>query len=109
MLASTAEPHVGTRLWRDAAQHGSQAIGQPAGAIEVGRRADWLVLDAAHPSLAGAAADTALDHLLFASAEAAIRDVAVAGRWVIKERRHAVEDELRPRFARLMQRLATSE
>jgi len=76
-------------------------------AIEVGRRADWLVLDAAHPSLAGAAADTALDHLLFASAEAAIRDVAVAGRWVIKERRHAVDDDLRPRFAGLMQRLAT--
>jgi formimidoylglutamate deiminase len=109
VLATTAEPHVGTRLWRDAAQHGSQAIGQPAGAIEVGRRADWLVLDGAHPSLVGASPDTALDHLLFAGGEAAIRDVAVAGRWVIKERRHAVEDELRPRFARLMQRLATSE
>jgi formimidoylglutamate deiminase len=109
VLATAAEPHVGTRLWRDAAQHGSQAIGQPAGAIEVGRRADWVVLDAAHPSLAGAAADTALDHLLFAGAEAAIRDVAVAGRWVIKDRRHAVEDALRPRFAGLMQRLAASE
>ena len=109
VLATRAEPHVGTRLWRDASQHGSQAIGQPAGAIEVGRRADWLVLDAAHPALAGAAADTALDHLLFAGGEAAIRDVAVAGRWVIKDRRHAVEDELRPRFAALMQRLAASE
>jgi formimidoylglutamate deiminase len=109
VLATAAEPHVGTRLWRDAAQHGSQAIGQPAGAIAVGCRADWLVLDASHPSLAGAAADTALDHLLFAGAEAAIRDVAVAGRWVIKERRHAAEDELRPRFAGLMQRLAMSE
>ncbi|HEY4446621.1 MAG TPA: formimidoylglutamate deiminase [Steroidobacteraceae bacterium] len=109
VLATAAEPHVGTRLWRDAAQHGSQAIGQSAGALEVGRRADWLVLDAAHPSLAGAAADTALDHLLFAGGEAAIRDVAVAGRWVIKDRRHAVEDELRPRFAALMQRLAGAD
>jgi formimidoylglutamate deiminase len=109
VLATAAEPHVGTRLWRDAAQHGSQAIGQPAGAIEVGRRADWLVLDAAHPCLVGAAADTALDHLLFAGGEAAIRNVAVAGRWVIRDRRHAVEDELRPRFAGLMQRLATCE
>jgi formimidoylglutamate deiminase len=107
VLATAAEPHVGTRLWRDAAQHGSQAIGQPAGAIEVGRRADWLVLDAAHPSMVGAAADTALDHLLFAGGEAAIRDVMVAGRWVVKDRRHAAEDELRPRFAGLMQRLAS--
>jgi len=106
VLATAAEPHVGTRLWRDAAQHGSQAIGQPAGAIEVGRRADWLVLDAAHPSMVGAAPDSAVDHLLFAGGQAAIRDVMVAGRWVIKDRRHAVEDELRPRFAGLMQRLA---
>jgi formimidoylglutamate deiminase len=109
VLASAAEPHVGTRLWHGAAQHGAHAIGQPAGAIEVGRRADWLVLDAAHPSMVGAAADTALDHLLFAGGDAAIRDVMVAGRWVIKERRHAAEEQLRPRFARLMRKLASPE
>jgi formimidoylglutamate deiminase len=106
VLATAAEPHVGTRLWRDAAQHGAQAIGQPTGTIAVGRRADWLVLDAAHPSMVGAAADTALDHLLFAGGEAAIRDVMVAGRWAIKDRRHAAEEELLPRFAELMRRLA---
>ena len=72
----------------------------------MGRRADWLVLDAAHPSMAGAAPDTALDRVLFAGGDAAIRDVMVAGRWVVKDRRHAAEDELRPRFAALMRRLA---
>jgi formimidoylglutamate deiminase len=106
VLATSAESHVGTRLWRDAARHGAVAIGQPAGLIEVGRRADWLVLDAAHPSLAGASTDGALDHLLFAGADAAIRDVMVAGRWVVKERRHGAEDQLRPRFLDLMKRLA---
>ncbi len=106
VLATQSEPHVGTRLWRDAAQHGAQAIGQPAGSLEVGRRADWLVLDAAHPSMVGAAPDTALDHLLFAGGDAAIRDVMVGGRWVIKDRRHAAEDVLFPRFADLMKRLA---
>jgi formimidoylglutamate deiminase len=109
VLATAGESHVGTRLWRDAAQHGARAIGQPAGAIEVGRRADWLVLDAAHASLVGAAQDTALDHLVFAGGDAAIRDVMVAGRWVVKDRHHAAEDLLRPRFAALMQRLASSE
>ena len=108
VLATQPEPHVGTRLWRDAAQHGAQAIGQPAGAIEVGRRADWLVLDAEHASMAGAAADAAFDHLIFAGGDAAIRDVMVAGRWVIKDRRHAAEDELRPRFGDLMRKLAMS-
>jgi formimidoylglutamate deiminase len=107
VLATKIESHVGTRLWRDAAQHGALAIGQPAGVIEVGRRADWLVLDAAHPSMVGAVPDTALDHLLFAGGDAAIRDVMVAGRWVIKDRRHAADESLRPRFAGLMRRLAT--
>jgi len=106
VLSDGAEPHVGTRLWRDAAQHGAQAIGQPAGAIQVGLRADWLVLDAAHPTMAGARPGTALDHLLFAGGDAAIRDVMVAGRWVVKDGCHAVDEELRPRFAGLMRRLA---
>lgn len=105
VLTARDESHVGTRLWRDAARNGATAIGQPAGTIAVGRRADWLVLDAAHPSMVGAAADAALDHLLFAGGDAAIRDVMVAGRWAIKGRHHAAEDALRPRFAELMQRL----
>jgi formimidoylglutamate deiminase len=94
-------------LWRDAARHGAQAIGQPAGTIEVGRRADWLVLDSAHPSMAGSAADNALDHLVFAGGSAAIRDVMVAGRWVVKDGRHAAEPLLQPRFVELMKRLAS--
>jgi formimidoylglutamate deiminase len=106
VLAGAAESHVGTRLWRDAAQHGAQAIGQPVGSIEVGRRADWLVLDAAHPAMVGAAPATALDHLLFAGGDAAIRDCMVAGRWVIKGRRHAAEADVREKFADLMRRLA---
>jgi formimidoylglutamate deiminase len=107
VLADKRDPHVGTRLWRDAARHGAQAIGQPAGTIEVGRRADWLVLDGAHPSMAGSVADNALDHLVFAGGSAAIRDVMVAGRWVVKDRRHAAEPLLQPRFVDLMKRLAS--
>jgi formimidoylglutamate deiminase len=104
VLIDKGEAHVGTRLWRDAAQHGAQAIGSGAGTIAVGRRADWLALDAAHPSMAGAPADFALDHLLFAGGSAAIRDVMVAGHWVVKNHHHAHEDSLRERFAQLMER-----
>ena len=86
VLADNSESHVGTRLWRDAAQYGGSAIGQLTGVIEQGYRADWLVLDSAHPSMAGATPATALDHLVFAGGSAAIRDVMVAGRWVIRDR-----------------------
>jgi formimidoylglutamate deiminase len=106
VLATKSESHVGTRLWRDAAVNGAQAIGQPVGTIAVGRRADWLVLDASHPALAGAAADTALDRLLFAGADKSVRDVMVAGRWVVKDRRHGADEQLRESFPRIMNGLA---
>jgi len=64
------------------------------------------VLDGTHPSMVGATAETALDHLLFAGASAAIRDVMVAGRWVILGGRHAADESLRGRFAHLMHGLA---
>jgi formimidoylglutamate deiminase len=108
VLATNAEPHVGTRLWRDAAQYGAQAIGRAAGSIAVGRRADWLVLDATHPSMAGAVAEEALDHLLFAGGNAAIRDVMVAGRWVIKDGRHQNQEMVGRQFGAVMRRLGAS-
>jgi formimidoylglutamate deiminase len=106
VLADNAEAHVGTRLWRDAARHGAQAIGQPAGALAAGLRADWVVLEGAHPSMAGATPATALDHVLFAGGAAAIRDVMVAGKWVVRDRQHAAEPVLRRPFRELMSRLA---
>jgi formimidoylglutamate deiminase len=106
VLATKDESHVGTRLWHGAALNGALAIGQPVGAIAVGRRADWLVLDASHPAMAGAAADTAFDRLLFAGADKAIRDVMVAGQWVVKDHQHAADDQLRANFTRVMNDLA---
>jgi formimidoylglutamate deiminase len=106
-LATAEEPHVGTRLWRDAAQYGAQAIGQPAGVIAPGRRADWLVLDAAHPAMTAAAPDAALDHLVFAGGgSGAIRDVLVGGRWVVRDGRHRGEEGLSERFAAVLRRLS---
>jgi formimidoylglutamate deiminase len=107
VLAEGSRSHVGTRLWRDAARHGASALGQPVGTIAVGSRADWLVLDPEHPSMVGSAPDTALDRLLFAGASAAIRDVMVAGRWVVKDRHHAAEAASLARFRDLMDRLRT--
>jgi formimidoylglutamate deiminase len=107
VLAAPSEAHVGTRLWKDAARNGARAIGQPVGEIAVGKRADWLVLDASHPAMAGAAEDGALDRLLFAGADKAIRDVMVGGRWVIKDQRHTADEQVRTDFARVMAVLST--
>jgi len=108
VLAAKSESHVGTRLWRDAALNGARALGQPVGSIAVGCRADWLVLDAQHPSMAGVAADAVLDRLLFAGADQAIRDVLVDGQWVVKGRCHSADEQLRAEFGRIMSGLSAS-
>jgi formimidoylglutamate deiminase len=74
--------------------------------IAAGARADWLVLDPDHASMAGARATTALDHLIFAGGSPAIRDVMVGGRWVVKGRGHPAEERLAEPFKELMARLA---
>jgi formimidoylglutamate deiminase len=106
VLASKSESHIGTRLWRDAALNGARALGQAVGSIAVGCRADWLVLDDEHPSMAGASADTALDRLLFAGADKAIRDVMVGGQWVVKGGSHSLDGQLRTDFGRIMHNLS---
>ncbi|NNM62871.1 MAG: formimidoylglutamate deiminase [Steroidobacteraceae bacterium] len=108
ILADEGEPHAGTNLWRTAALAGARALGQPIGQIAVGSRADWLVLDPQHPTLAGATPESALDHVLFAGARAAIRDCCVAGRWVIKQGAHPREQLASAQFGDLMRRLADS-
>ena len=50
------------------------------------------------PTRAWRARATALDHLLFAGGSAAIRDVMVAGRWVIKDGQHGAEAPLAGAF-----------
>jgi formimidoylglutamate deiminase len=58
--------------------------------------------------MVGSAPETALDRLLFAGGSAAIRDVMVAGRWVVKDRHHAAEAASLARFRDLMGRLRTA-
>jgi formimidoylglutamate deiminase len=107
VLAAKTESHVGTRLWRDAAQNGARALGQPVGSIAVGCRADWLVLDPQHPSMAGLSADAALNRLVFAGGDKAIRDVMVGGQWVVRGGRHSADEQLRTDFGRIMEKLST--
>ncbi len=105
VLASALQPHVGTRLWVEAAQHGAQALGRSSGALCAGRLADLLVVDPAHDSLAGATLEETLDRLVFAGAAAAIRAVMVGGRWVVRDGRHPQEAAIAAKFRECLRTL----
>ena len=106
-VLAAAEQSVGDNLFRRACDGGAQALAQPTGAIEVGRRADLVVLDPAHPRLVGHGTDTVLDAWIF-GASGAVRDVMVAGRWVVRNGVHHARARVAERFARAMDRLGAA-
>jgi formimidoylglutamate deiminase len=95
----------GLVLYQAALSGGAQALAQPVGAIAVGRRADLLVLDGDDPALAEQAPSNLLDAAIFGPVRRAVRDVMVAGRWVIGEGHHADEETILARYRQTMKRL----
>ncbi len=97
---------VAVNLVQRAAAGGAQALGRDAGAIEPGRLADLVVLDTDHPALVGRDAAGAVDAWIFSGNTTPVRHVMVAGRWVIRDGRHARQAEVAARFAHTMRSLA---
>lgn len=108
LLAGGADRSTGRRLFDAVAGGGAQAIGQPMGAISIGRRADFVLLDKDTPALAGKQGDAVLDGWIFASqVHSQITEVYVAGRRVVAAGRHlrgaAFATRYRDVLARLVQ------
>lgn len=79
---------------------------QPSGSIAVGRRCDIAVLDHDFGSMIGREGDAALDAWIFSAGNAAVKDVIVGGRHVVKDRRHFDEDRIQARFKETVRRLS---
>jgi formimidoylglutamate deiminase len=89
---------VGTTLWLEASAGGAQALGRRMGALAPGMRADLVVLDADHPDLAGRGGDAVANAFVFSGSGDLVRDVMVAGRWVVQQKRHPAEEAAVSRY-----------
>jgi formimidoylglutamate deiminase len=96
---------TGSMLWQRACEAGARACGRAIGAIEPGRRADIVVLDTSTPSFAGRSDESIIDTFVFASPAHAVRDVMVAGRWLVQEGRHFAETAIAAGYRRAVNRL----
>jgi cytosine/adenosine deaminase-related metal-dependent hydrolase len=96
---------TGKRLYAQALAGGAQALGRAIGAIEAGRRADFVLLDPAHPDLSGSVA-TALDAYVFVAGAALIKTVIVGGETVVTEGRHKLRDRIAARYRKTIERLS---
>lgn len=105
VLAAAIGDSLGGQLYRTACAGGAQALGQPVGRIEVGARADWIVLNTDDPALAEHREDGLLDAAIFGPVRAPVRDVMVGGRWRVREGLHAEGAASLARYRKVMQRL----
>ncbi|AUG05381.1 formimidoylglutamate deiminase [Pseudomonas sp. S09G 359] len=104
-LYRSDQPMVGRTLFDAALDGGAQALGQPIGRLEVGKRADWIVLDGNDPYLATATEDGILNRWLFAGGDRQVRDVLVNGKWVVRDGHHAGEEDSSRAFTQVLRDL----
>jgi formimidoylglutamate deiminase len=108
-VLATPDASTGRVLFDGAVAGGAQAAGRMSGAIEAGRLADLLALDADGVDLIGREGDAILDSWIFAGDARIVTDVWAAGRHVVAEGRHrsrsAIEAGYRKTILSLKERL----
>ena len=99
------QPSTAAWLFEAAVAGGARAAGEPLWGLTPGARADALVADVRADGLSGIPAARLLDALVFAGPTRPWRDVLVAGRWVIRDGRHADGEGIAGRFGGAMEAL----
>ena len=106
--ASRPQPDTAASLFERARAGGGRAAGHTTWGIEVGARADLLVIDTDDASLVGLPRGRWLDALVFSSPSRPWRDVMVAGQWALRHHRHAHVERIAAGFAQAMGELWTT-
>lgn len=96
---------VGRTLFDEALAGGAQAAGSAMDGIRVGAPADLVVLDDRDPYIGTASGDAILDRWIFALGRAAVRDVIVDGRTIIRDGRHEADEAVDAAFRRTLAEL----
>lgn len=104
-LAGGTERSTGRSLFELATVGGNQACGHSAGTLEVGKRADIVVLDESNPLLIERTDDAILDSWIFSGNVNAVRDVYVGGQRVIQNGQHPKQEIINQNFRAAMREL----
>lgn len=105
ILRDSATPSVGEFLYRRAVAGGARSLGRPIGAIDVGRRADLVVLDVEAAPLAAWDPQRLLDVFVFGGRPGLIRSVYVGGHHRVVDGRHVARDAVARRYRDTLARL----
>ncbi|GAB3483301.1 formimidoylglutamate deiminase [Marinomonas epiphytica] len=103
-LYNANQTNIGEHLFNQALVGGNQACQTNIGLYQ-GARADFMVLDSSHPFIATSTPKDRVNRWLFACNENLIKDVFVAGRALIKDFRHPLEEESKANFIRVIKKV----
>jgi|SRR5271168_1223910 len=98
ILDQIAAKALALRLFDCATVHGARALALPVGVFAPGSFADFVTVDLNDVSIAGHSADDLLPIIVFSLDRSAIRDVIVNGKSVLRDQKHAHQDEIISRY-----------
>ena len=104
-LSGGVNRSTGRNLFEIATAGGARACGHNAGVIEVGKRADLLVLDCDSPLLVERHEDQLLDSWIFSGNSNVISDVYVGGQHLIRDGQHPLKERINQQFRATMHEL----
>jgi formimidoylglutamate deiminase len=93
------------RLFNCTTVNGARSLGFIGGTLSAETSADFFTVDLTDPSIAGAGKDDLLATIVFSTGRAAVRDVCVDGKIIVRDGRHVAHDEIVRTFAELQTRL----
>ena len=104
VLADSGHEGLSQILYEAASKSGATSLGQSVGELALGKPADFVTIDLDDPSIAGAGEKTLGANVVFSLERTAIKEVYVAGRPVIGEGRHRLQEGIIAKFAALQKR-----
>lgn len=105
VLVNKECPSVGQYLYLKATADGAKALSQNVGEINVGKRADLVVLDPDKPSLFSKQNSQIMDAAIFACDQLPVKDVFVAGKQVIKNGEHLASETAIADYKKVLARI----
>jgi formimidoylglutamate deiminase len=101
--------NLASRLFDCATVNGARSLGLSAGELTGGALADFFTVDLDDLSIAGHSGEDLLPLAVFSLNRSAVRDVMVNGRWVVRDGRHPLQEEIVSRFKQLHHKLWGSQ
>ena len=103
ILDQIGDQTLASRLFDCATLHGARALDLPGGGLTPGSFADFFTVDLNDVSIAGHSAEDLLPIIVFTLNRSAIRDVVVNGRFILRDQKHALQDEITSRYKQVHQ------